>query len=150
MDIKNKSEQLKWAAGRRFAIINDLIQTLTKFSALHNVALLVTCPTISRVRGENKALLVPAMSGVEWENGISTRLVLFRDWVPRQAKPANKKDADNLSEARFVGIVKANGVSLTDEGGVGSVVPFAIDDVSHPIVGRHDQPMQLSCSMINH
>ncbi|KAF2124957.1 P-loop containing nucleoside triphosphate hydrolase protein [Dothidotthia symphoricarpi CBS 119687] len=128
MEIKNKTDQLKWAAGRRFAVINELIKTFTKFAALHDIALLITCPTISRIRGGNRSLLVPAMSGIEWENGISTRLVLFRDWIPRQGKPNNTRDADKLINVRFAGLVKANGVALTDEGGVGSVVPFTIDN----------------------
>jgi len=132
IDIKNKAEQLKWAAGRRFAVINELIQTFTRFAALHGIALLITCPTMSRIRGGGRALLVPAMSGVEWENGISTRLVLFRDWVPGQAKPNDTKDADRLLRVRFAGVVKTNGVALTDEGDVGSVVPFMIDKVSYP------------------
>ena len=87
---------------------------------------------MSRIRGGGRALLVPAMSGVEWENGISTRLVLFRDWVPGQAKPNDTKDADRLLRVRFAGVVKTNGVALTDEGDVGSVVPFMIDKVSYP------------------
>lgn len=49
--IKNKTEQSRWAAGRRYAVINDLIAALTKFAALHDVAVLVSCQTITRVRG---------------------------------------------------------------------------------------------------
>jgi hypothetical protein len=116
---KNKNDQSRWAAGRRFTVINELISTLSRFAALHDIALLVTCQTITRIRGASRALLVPAISGVEWENGVSTRLVLFRDWV-RQ------------------------GVSLADEGGVGTVVPFAIENVSQSNTRRayiigHDQ-----------
>jgi hypothetical protein len=73
--------------------------------------------------------LVPAISGVEWENGVSTRLVLFRDWV-RQGKSKDTADGDRLRKTRFAGLVKVNGVTLADEGGVGNVVPFAIENVS--------------------
>lgn len=126
---KNKNDQTRWAAGRRFTVINELISTFSKFAALHDIALLVTCQTITRIRGASRALLVPAISGVEWENGISTRLVLFRDWV-RQGKAKDTADADRLRKARFAGLVKVNGVALADEGGVGSVVPYAIENVS--------------------
>jgi hypothetical protein len=129
VDGKNKNEQSRWAAGRRFAVINELISTFSRFAALHDIALLVTCQTITRIRGASRALLVPAMSGVEWENGVSTRLVLFRDWV-RQAKTKDTADADRLRKARFAGLVKLNGVALAEEGGVGSVIPFAIENVS--------------------
>jgi hypothetical protein len=126
---KNKNEQTRWAAGRRFTVINEIISTFSRFAALHDVVLLLTCQTITRIRGASRALLVPAISGVEWENGVSTRLVLFRDWV-RQAKSKDTADADRLRKARFAGLVKVNGTTLADEGGVGSAVPYAIENVS--------------------
>jgi hypothetical protein len=125
---RNKTDQARWAAGRRYTIVNELISTFTRFAALHDIALLVTSQTITRIRGASRALLVPAISGIEWENGISTRLVLFRDWV-RYGRARNNVDADSLQKARFVGLVKANGVALAEEGGVGNVVPFTIDHV---------------------
>ena len=90
---------------------------------------------ITRIRGGSRALLVPAISGVEWENGVSTRLVLFRDWL-RHGKARNKADADRLHKARFAGLVKANGVALAEEGGVGNVVPFTIDHVRQHVTCR--------------
>jgi hypothetical protein len=126
---KHKTDQTRWAAGRRYTVINELIATFSKFAALHDIALLLICQAVTRIRGASRALLVPAISGVEWELGVSTRLVLFRDWV-RAGKPSDCVDADRLRKARFAGIVKANGVALTNEGGVGDVVPFAIEPVS--------------------
>jgi hypothetical protein len=126
---RNRNDQAKWAAGRKYAVINELISTLARVAAMHDIALLLTCQTITRIRGGSRALLVPAISGAEWENGVSTRLVLFRDWVPGQGK-WNDADADNVRKARFIGVVKANGVTLADEGAVGNVVPFTIETVS--------------------
>jgi hypothetical protein len=128
--VKNKTDQSKWAAGRRYAIINDLIATLTKFAALHDMAMVITCQTITRIRGASRALLAPAITGIEWENGISTRLLLFRDWAPHQTKAQDNVKANRLQKTRFAGLVKVNGVALADEGGVGNVVPFAIESVS--------------------
>lgn len=132
---KNRNEHTKWAAGRRLAIINDLISMLARVAAMHDIALLITCQTITRIRGSSRALLVPAISTAEWENCISTRLVLFRDWAPVQGKLIDV-DADRLRKARFVGVVKVNGVTLADEGGVGNVVPFAIESVSQSTTRR--------------
>lgn len=132
---KNKTEQARWAAGRRFSVVNELISAFTRFAARHDIALLITSQTITRIRGASRALLVPAISGVEWETGISTRLVLFRDWV-RHGKPNDKSDADRLQRARFAGLVKVNGVALAEEGGVGNVVAFTIETVSQPISRR--------------
>lgn len=134
---KNKTDQSRWAAGRRYAVINDLIATFTKFAAMHDVALVITCQTITRIRGTSRALLVPAITGIEWENGVSTRVLLFRDWVPQHAKTQDQAEADRLQKTRFAGLVKVNAVALADEGGVGNVVPFAIESVrsSNPCSG---------------
>ncbi|KAF2019368.1 P-loop containing nucleoside triphosphate hydrolase protein [Aaosphaeria arxii CBS 175.79] len=121
-----KNDQARWAAGRKFPVMNELISALCRVAALHDIALLFTCQTITRIRAGSRALLVPSISGAEWESGISTRLVLFRDWVPGQGKWCDA-DAERLRRARFVGVIKANGVTLADEGSVGDVVPFAIE-----------------------
>jgi hypothetical protein len=126
---RSKGDQARWVAGRRSAVINELISTLARVAAMHDIALLLTCQAITRIRGGARALLAPAISGAEWENGVSTRLVLFRDWVPGQGKWSDA-DAGRLRRARFVGVVKAAGVTLADEGRVGSVVPFAVESVS--------------------
>lgn len=115
--------------------MNELISTLARTAALHDIALLVTCQTITRIRAGSRALLVPAISGAEWENGISTRMVLFRDWVPGQGKWSDA-DASRLQKTRFVGVLKANGVTLADEGGIGNVVPFLVDGVSSSATRR--------------
>jgi hypothetical protein len=142
--VKNKTDQSKWAAARRYAVISDMIATFTRFAALHDIALVITCQTITRIRGASRALLVPAIAGIEWENGISTRLLLFRDWVPQQAKAQDKVEADRLQKTRFAGLVKVNGVALTDEGGVGNVVPFAIERVS-PSTPRQSARTSMHC-----
>lgn len=143
-----KTEHSRWAAGRRFAIVNELISTFTRFAATHDVALLVTSQTITRIRGASRAVLVPAMSGVEWENGVSTRLVLFRDWMSSDGTN-DKSEAARLRRARFVGLNKANGVILAEEGGVGNVVAFTIERVSkfEPYSQRRKQyRMRRSCA----
>lgn len=126
---RNRTDQARWVAGRKFAVMNELISALSRVAALHDIALLVTCQTITRIRPGSRALLVPAISGAEWDGGISTRMVLFRDWVPGQGKWSDG-DTARLQKARFVGVLKVNGVAIADEGGVGNVVPFAIDSVS--------------------
>ena len=126
---RNKNDAARWTAGRKFAVMNDLLSRLGKMAALHNIAILITCQMITRIRIGSRALLLPAMTGIEWENGFSTRLVLFRDWLPAQGK-GTCGDIDRLQHARFVGVVKANGVTLADEGGVGTVIPFTIKTVS--------------------
>ncbi|KAH6612155.1 P-loop containing nucleoside triphosphate hydrolase protein [Boeremia exigua] len=122
-DRARKTDQSKWAAARRYAVVTDLIAALSRTAAQHDIAVVVTCQTITRIRGPSRALLVPAMAGVEWENGVSARVLLFRDWVPARDAP----EAARLQKTRFAGLVKRRGVALADEGGVGCVVPFAIE-----------------------
>lgn len=126
---RTKTDHSRWAAGRRFAVINTLISTLARTAAMHDIALLVLCQTTTRIRLGSNAVLVPAISGTEWDSAISTRLVLFRDWVPAHGKPT-PPEAGPLHRARFAGVLKANGVLLDDEGGVGNVVPFSVETVS--------------------
>ncbi|KAH7121215.1 P-loop containing nucleoside triphosphate hydrolase protein [Dendryphion nanum] len=123
---RNKNDQTRWAAGRKFAVINELVSTLARAAALHDIALLLTCQTITRIRGGSRAVLVPAISNAEWDNNISTRLVVFRDWPAGQGKWSDA-DVEKLQRARFVGVIKRNGVTLVDEGGVGNVVPFVVE-----------------------
>ncbi|KAF2198675.1 P-loop containing nucleoside triphosphate hydrolase protein [Delitschia confertaspora ATCC 74209] len=123
---RNKSEQSRWAAGRKFTVMNELVSRLGRIASMHDIAILLTCQTITRIRGSSRALLVPAISGAEWDSGISTRLVLFTDWVPGQGKWSNS-NTGRLRKARFAGVVKVNGVSIAEEGSVGNVVPFTIE-----------------------
>ena len=125
-----KSDQEKWAASRRFAIMGDLISKIGRMAALHDIAVLLTCQTTTRLRSGIGlgALLLPAMSGVEWGNGIATQLVLFRDWSPN--------DAVNLGEGkerwerlRYAGVIKVNGVLTAEEGRIDRAVPFSVEKV---------------------
>lgn len=127
---RNRNDQSRWAAGRKFAVMNEVVSRLGRIASLHDIAVLLSCQTITRIREGSRATLVPAISGTEWDSGISTRLVLFRDWVPGQGK-WNDADSNRLRRARFAGLVKVNGVISADEGGVGNVVPFTIEGVSH-------------------
>lgn len=110
--------------------MNDLMSKLSKLAALNNIAVLVTCQTATRMRAGLGAVLLPALSGTEWDNGISTRLVLFRDWPPPAHKDMSDADRQLLGKVRYAGAIKVNGVTLADIGTVGNVVPFTIQAVS--------------------
>ncbi|KAJ9669677.1 hypothetical protein H2201_000061 [Coniosporium apollinis] len=122
----NKNNDGKWASNRRFAVMNDLMSKLGKLAALNNIAVLVTNQTATRIRPGLGAVLLPALSGTEWDNGISTRLVLFKDWPPPAHKDMSDADRQQLGKVRYVGAIKVNGVTLAEVGNVGSVVSFTI------------------------
>jgi hypothetical protein len=124
-----KNDAARWAAARRPAVLHELVTKLNQMAAVDNIAVLLTCQTVTRVRFGSGAILVPAISGTEWDAGVSTRLVLLRDWVPEHARVA-KEDEGRLSDVRFVGVTRLNGATVGEnKEGVG-LIPFTIEKVS--------------------
>jgi len=119
--------------------MNELVSRLGRIASLHDIAILVSCQTITRILEGSRAVLVPAISGAEWDSGISNRLVLFRDWFPAQGK-WNDFDSNRLQRARFAGVAKVNGVKQADDGAVRNVVPFTIEGVSPQSITRRAYP----------
>ena len=65
------------------------------------------------MQAERGATLVPAITATVWESGISTRLVLFRDWI---------WDGDTAQGLHFAGVQKLNGKSYN--GSIQGVASF--------------------------
>ncbi|KAK0284951.1 hypothetical protein LTR35_000288 [Friedmanniomyces endolithicus] len=110
-----KTQQQKWQAGRRYAVLGTLIAGLNKLAVLNNLAIAVTTGCASRVRTDSGlgSALVPGVGGGEWEGGVWNRLVIFRDFG-----------------CRFVGVQKSGGrilISREQIGESGKVVCFTID-----------------------
>jgi hypothetical protein len=116
----------KWASNRRFAIQADLISKLNKLATLHNMAVLITSQTVTRIRSGQSALLMPAISGVEWDQGIATRLVLFRDWPPNDVVTLGG-DKERWKRLRYAGVIKVNGALQGEDGRFHTVVPFSVE-----------------------
>jgi len=109
-----KTEQQRWQAGRRYAILGSLVSALNKLAVLNNLAVIVTTGCASRMRTDSGlgSALVPGVGGGEWDAGVWGRLVVFRDFG-----------------GRFVGLQKCQGRSLISReevGEVGRVVSFEI------------------------
>lgn len=121
-----KSDAAYWASGRRWAVMGDLISKIGRLAATKNVAILLTSQTTTRVRSETSAVLYPAISGTAWDTGISTRIVIFRDWM-FQASEAVSSQGEYMPGVRIAGVIKAKGISYE---GVGRVVLFTIKKVS--------------------
>ncbi|KAK6391396.1 hypothetical protein LTR65_004560 [Meristemomyces frigidus] len=111
-----KTEQQKWQTGRRYAVLGSLVSALNKLAVLNNVAIIVTTGCASRMRTESGlgSALVPGVGGGEWDGGVWTRLVVFRDFG-----------------GRLVGLQKCQGRSLISReevGEVGRIVGFDITE----------------------
>lgn len=117
-----KSDAAHWASGRRWAVMGDLISKISRLAATKNIAILLTSQTTTRIRSETGAVLHPAISGTAWDTGISTRVVIFRDWMFRASEVGSQ--GKYIPGVRFAGVMKAKGISYE---GVGRVVTFLIE-----------------------
>jgi len=142
-DRSKKSDAVKWAAGRKYAIMGEVVSKLGRMAAVNNTAILLTCQTVTRIRPGLGALLLPAISSSEWDNGVSTQLVLFRDWPPRRS--TQDAEMDQWTGLRYVGAIKVRGVLAADEGRFETVVPFSVGKVQW-ITGSSQAEDILKCT----
>jgi hypothetical protein len=87
-------------SARRLQVLQYVIGGLQKLAATRDLAIVILTQCATKMQAERGAALVPAINASVWEQGISTRLVLFRDWV--------QDDAESTA-LHFVGIQKLNG-----------------------------------------
>ncbi|KAK3319318.1 P-loop containing nucleoside triphosphate hydrolase protein [Apodospora peruviana] len=106
------------AAARRLQVLQYIINGLQKLAATRDVAIVVLTQCATKMQAERGATLIPAINAGVWEQGISTRLVLFRDWASEDG------DGDGLRSLHLVGIQKLNG--QTSSGLVADVCAFDI------------------------
>lgn len=107
------------SSARRLQVLQHIISALQKLAATHNLAIVVLTQCASKMQAERGASLVPAINASVWDQGIPTRLVLYRDWVMHKGKPAS---------LHFAGIQKVNGKN--DNASFGDIVAFKIQHVS--------------------
>ncbi|KAK3680644.1 hypothetical protein LTR37_021132 [Vermiconidia calcicola] len=114
--VSSKTEQQKWQASRRYAVLSSLVSGLNKLAVIKGLAVVVITGCSTRMRPDTGlgAALVPGIGGVEWDGGVWNRLVVFRDF-----------------SGRFVGVQKCQGRSLISReevGEIGRVVGFEVAD----------------------
>lgn len=121
---KRKTEVAQWAASRRWAVLGEVISSLSKLAAMSNMAILLTSQAITKITPDSGAMLHPSLGSSAWETGISTRIVLFRDWAFKSSKEPYHREF--VPGVRFAGVLKAAGVLHS---GAGRAVPFIIAQV---------------------
>ncbi|KKY14107.1 putative vacuolar protein-sorting protein bro1 [Phaeomoniella chlamydospora] len=131
-----KASAISFASTRRFAIAGDLSNALAKLAALRNLAVIVINQTGTSITGLNRAILKPAVGGKEWDVGIATRCVIYRDFVEEQIE-ANGSVRIEKRSCRWVEVVKGgrreNGPNGQNHDGLVTGkrrVAFGIDEVS--------------------
>ncbi|KAH9897250.1 P-loop containing nucleoside triphosphate hydrolase protein [Xylariomycetidae sp. FL2044] len=100
---------------RRFQVLQFVMSALQKLAATRDLVIVILSQCATRMQAERGATLIPAINAGTWEQGVATRLVLFRDWI---------LDSDMTHDAHLVGIQKQNGKVMPD--GIGPVFPFDI------------------------
>ncbi|CAK7228603.1 hypothetical protein SCUCBS95973_006938 [Sporothrix curviconia] len=102
---------------KRAQVLQCVAAALERMSETRNIAIVVLTQCSSRVQTERGAALAPALNGVAWDRGITTRLVLFRDWAWKDNRPVG---------GRFVGVQKLDGHE--SETGIDGMVAFDITE----------------------
>ncbi|OTA06566.1 rad55 [Trichoderma parareesei] len=82
-----------------------IMTTLQKLAATKDCAVVLLSQCATKMRSEQRATLIPSINTTVWEQGVSTRLVLFRDW----AWHGNKS-----SSVFLAGVQKIDGRAVQD------------------------------------
>ncbi|OTA69532.1 P-loop containing nucleoside triphosphate hydrolase protein [Hypoxylon sp. EC38] len=119
-----QSQKGSGPSARRLQVLQFLISTLQKLAATRDLCVVILSQCATRMQLEHGATLIPSINASTWEQGISTRLFLFRDWIVEN---------DRVHDARFVGIQKLNGKATP--GGISRVFAFNVQGVSQSMIG---------------
>lgn len=126
---KTAWDKTSWASQRRWPVMGDFASKLGKLAAKNNLAAVLTTQTSTAFRENARVTLRPGLSGREWESGIHTRILLFRDWPPYLPSPKSERDLWVFRNLRFAQVLKVSG--RTPAASEDMIVPFVIEDVSH-------------------
>ncbi|CRK33557.1 hypothetical protein BN1708_006056 [Verticillium longisporum] len=75
-------------AARRLQTLQHIVSALQKLAATRNCAVVVLTQCATKMQAESGATLVPAINANVWEQGVSTRLVVFKDWAWKDGRPS--------------------------------------------------------------
>ena len=127
--VSSKTEQQKWQASRRYAVLSSLVSGLNKLAVIKGLAVVVITGCSTRMRPDTGlgAALVPGIGGVEWDGGVWNRLVVFRDF-----------------SGRFVGVQKCQGRSLISREEVGEIGRVVGSEVADDGTLRERQASRLA------
>lgn len=100
-------------------MLQYIVGSLQKLAATRDLAVVVLTQCATKMQAERGATLIPAINASVWEQGMSTRLVLFRDWF---------LEGSETHGLHFVAIQKLHGKVMPAL--IESVGSFKVDEVS--------------------
>ncbi|GAB7348260.1 hypothetical protein MBLNU459_g6250t1 [Dothideomycetes sp. NU459] len=129
-NYSSKNDAAKWSASRRYSVLGSFMSALKKLAAMNDLAVLVTTGCATRIRQGSGlgAVLVPGLGGGEWEGGVTNRLVVFRDFKSKTCRNPRSSNCQTEESARYIGLQKINGNLLGDDGDIGHLHAFTIDE----------------------
>lgn len=68
-------------SSRRIQILQYIVGALQKLAATRDAAVVLLSQCATRMQAERGATLTPAVNANVWEQGVATRVALYRDWV---------------------------------------------------------------------
>ena len=101
-------------------MVQYIASSLQKLAATRDIAIVHLTPCVTKMQAERGATLVPAINASSWDEGVMTRLVVFREWIWHEGK---------ASSGNFAGLQKLNGKDCCSPGAMDPVVGFAIEEV---------------------
>ncbi|PHH87465.1 hypothetical protein CDD83_8842 [Cordyceps sp. RAO-2017] len=119
----SKAGQGLSAAAKRSQGLHFVMDALQKLAATRNCAVLVLTQCATRMQSEVGATLVAAVNASVWEQGVTTRLVLFRDWAWTGTESGSVFVAglQKVDGKRTNGVVEGVSAFSVEPGGVASV-----------------------------
>lgn len=99
-------------------MLQYIVGALQKLAATRDAAVVVLTQCATRMQAERRATLTPAINANVWEQGIATRVALFRDWMWHDG---------HASGARLAAVQKVNGKATSNA--LETVYGFEIESV---------------------
>ncbi|KAF6840935.1 rad55 protein [Colletotrichum plurivorum] len=120
-------------AARRLQALQYIVSALQKLAATRGCAVVVLSQCATKMQTERSPTMIPSINAGVWEQGVSTRVVLFRDWIWKDGNP---------STVTFAGVQKLDGKAGQDA--MQSAAAFRVEAAG--LIGVHydtDQPSML-------
>ncbi|KAJ0158839.1 hypothetical protein CTA2_10763 [Colletotrichum tanaceti] len=92
-------------SAKRLQALQYIANALQKLAATRDCAVVVLSQCATKMQLERSPTLIPSINAGIWEQGMSTRVVLFRDWVWKDGRP---------STVCFAGVQKLDGKAGPD------------------------------------
>jgi hypothetical protein len=122
-----QAHQLQWLLNRKWNVTSDMISKISKLAAGQNLAVILLNQTHTKIKGQPRPTLYPALAGGSWETCVQNRIVLYRDHPPSHLETGNGNGGRGV-KVTFAEVMKKSGkvVSIRVEG---NVFPFVIETV---------------------